>query len=44
MAGRCSAPRASVVIFDAGTAGARIADQFRVVMPLGTMIIVGAGA
>jgi hypothetical protein len=34
MAGRCSAPRASVVIFDAGTAGARIADQFRVVMPL----------
>jgi hypothetical protein len=34
MAGRCSVPRASVVIFDAGTAGARIAGQFRVVMPL----------
>jgi hypothetical protein len=37
-------PQANVVIFRAATAGAEIADQFRVVMPLETMIIVGAGA
>jgi hypothetical protein len=28
----------------ADTAGAEIADRFRVAIPLGTMIIVGAGA
>jgi hypothetical protein len=37
-------PQANVVIFGVVTAGAGIADQFRVVMPPGMMIIVGAGA
>jgi hypothetical protein len=37
-------PQANVVIFRAATAGAGIADQFRVVMSLETMIIVCVGA
>jgi hypothetical protein len=37
-------PQANVVIFHAATTGAGIAGQFRVVMPLGMVIIVGAGA
>ena len=31
LAGRCSAPRANVVIFGTGTAGDGIADQFRII-------------
>jgi hypothetical protein len=37
-------PQAIVVIFGAATAGAEIADQFRVAMPPGMMIIVDVGA
>jgi hypothetical protein len=42
--GCVTAAAGNVVIFRAATAGAGIADQFRVAMSLETMIIVGAGA